>query len=289
VLSSPVGLTVANGTATVTITNDDVLPTLSIAATDAAAAEQKSDQGVFTITRSGNTSAAVTVRLTWAGTAAFPADYSVTVSGGTLSADRSTLTLAAGATKATITVKPVDDKSVEGTETVTLTLVADASYALGSSTSATISIADNDRALVAAAAAPEGSVATLTPDRLAPVVRLAKAIWMSAAPGTNFAGVSVEIADLEGDALGVTSDRTVFIDAEAAGWGWSASGMDLLTVVLHELGHVLGLDHDDGGLMAGTLAAGESYLPARISAPARGGLIRAKPAKRLRSVRPATA
>ena len=32
--------------------------------------------------------------------------------------------------------------------------------------------------------------------------------------------------------------------------------MDLLTVVMHELGHVLGYDHDDDGVMAETLAAG---------------------------------
>ena len=41
--------------------------------------------------------------------------------------------------------------------------------------------------------------------------------------------------------------------------------MDLLTVVLHELGHVLGLGHDeDGGVMGETLAAGSVY---RLSAP----------------------
>jgi hypothetical protein len=35
--------------------------------------------------------------------------------------------------------------------------------------------------------------------------------------------------------------------------------MDLRTVVLHELGHTLGRDHDDDGLMATTLAAGVSH------------------------------
>lgn len=32
--------------------------------------------------------------------------------------------------------------------------------------------------------------------------------------------------------------------------------MDLLSVVMHELGHVLGFDHDEEGVMAETLAAG---------------------------------
>ncbi len=36
--------------------------------------------------------------------------------------------------------------------------------------------------------------------------------------------------------------------------------MDLLSVVLHELGHALGLDHDDGSLMAETLAPGEQRV-----------------------------
>ena len=41
--------------------------------------------------------------------------------------------------------------------------------------------------------------------------------------------------------------------------------MDLLSVVMHELGHVLGFDHDDAEivpLMNGTLYAGEQYQPA---------------------------
>jgi hypothetical protein len=40
----------------------------------------------------------------------------------------------------------------------------------------------------------------------------------------------------------------------------ASGGMDLVTVLAHELGHVLGRGHDDdGGLMSATLAAGESF------------------------------
>ena len=68
------------------------------------------------------------------------------------------------------------------------------------------------------------------------------------------------------------------MDTNAAGWGWfpgtpgpgddsefttpgnqgesAVADMDLLTVVMHELGHVLGHDHDADGVMAETLAAG---------------------------------
>jgi hypothetical protein len=37
--------------------------------------------------------------------------------------------------------------------------------------------------------------------------------------------------------------------------------VDLLTVVLHELGHVLGYQHEDDGLMDETLSAGARWLP----------------------------
>ena len=71
------------------------------------------------------------------------------------------------------------------------------------------------------------------------------------------------ISDLAGMALGQTTGALVTIDADGAGWGWSIFGgdpsqrMDLLTVLLHELGHVLGYAHGDG-LMADTLSAGET-------------------------------
>lgn len=87
--------------------------------------------------------------------------------------------------------------------------------------------------------------------------------------------VDWQVTDLPGDLLGFFAGQTVFIDRDAAGWGWfvdrslikrsesnpiepeQESRMDLLTVVLHELGHVLGLDHEDGGLMSESLAPGQ--------------------------------
>ena len=54
------------------------------------------------------------------------------------------------------------------------------------------------------------------------------------------------------------------------------------TAFAHELGHALGLDHDEDGVMAGTLAAGERFLQGLISSPAPRHTIRAKSAKRLK-------
>ena len=72
------------------------------------------------------------------------------------------------------------------------------------------------------------------------------------------AGVTVTVADLPGTLLGRADGDVVVVDRDAAGWGWSVLGgtMDLVSVVLHELGHVLGLGHTETGLMAPVLRPG---------------------------------
>ncbi len=119
----------------------------------------------------------------------------------------------------------------------------------------------------------------------------ATAFWaatgLTAAQQQALASVNVQVADLAGARLGQASGNTITIDANAAGYGWYADGpgdrddafrlignglwqahedgpaagrMDLLTVVMHELAHVLGQDHQDHGLLASTLAAGTRKL-----------------------------
>ena len=103
--------------------------------------------------------------------------------------------------------------------------------------------------------------------------------------------VSFIISDLSGAALGMALDDTDYIDINAAGYDWFVDStpednleftlqnnegelaadlsstayddMDLLTVVMHELGHVLGLedlDPDTHDLMSETLDAGVRQL-----------------------------
>ncbi|HKI70822.1 MAG TPA: S8 family serine peptidase, partial [Verrucomicrobiae bacterium] len=110
-------------------------PTVTVVATDPNASEQGPDSGTFTISRTGDTSTALTVNYTLGGTAQSGTDYEQL---GT------SVTLAAGAASTTVTVTPIDDTQVEGNETVVLTISADAAYSVGSPSSATITIADND-------------------------------------------------------------------------------------------------------------------------------------------------
>jgi VCBS repeat-containing protein len=103
--------------------------------------------------------------------------------------------------------------------------------------------------------------------------------------------VTFRIADLSGLTLGQATSGTVLIDVNGAGYGWYVDAtaaddlefglklselelmatatspalgrMDLLTVVMHELGHVLGyqdLDSSSDALMGGTLDAGTRRL-----------------------------
>ncbi len=105
-------------------------------------------------------------------------------------------------------------------------------------------------------------------------------------------GVTLGVADLPGLALAQTNGTAILVDLDAAGHGWfvdetpdddvefqqpltsdalhavgngpARDGVDLLTVVMHELGHVIGLDHVAGSgleLMSPTLVTGLRLLP----------------------------
>ena len=133
---------IGTSSATVTIVNDDTGVLVTPAATDANGSEQGPDPLVFTVTRTGPATSALIVNVSWTGTAA-SSDYNVAVSGGTLSADRSTLTIAAGSFVATLTITPVNDTVFEPTESVTLTVLAGTGYTANAA-SAAGNIADND-------------------------------------------------------------------------------------------------------------------------------------------------
>jgi hypothetical protein len=107
----------------------------------------------------------------------------------------------------------------------------------------------------------------------------------------NFGNISVTLADLSGNAVGQTTGSNITLDTTAAGNGWfvdstpsdnseflptsnpnewiakagtaAAGKMDMLSVLLHEYGHALGIDHsaNPNDFMATTLTAGVRRLP----------------------------
>ena len=113
---------------------------VTISATDANAGEAATpDTGTFRVTRAGSTTSDLTVNYSIGGSAANTSDYSTL---GT------TVVIPAGSTTATITITPINDTLIEGSETAILTITTGTGYAVGTPSSATVTIADDDLATV---------------------------------------------------------------------------------------------------------------------------------------------
>ncbi|TRU59506.1 MAG: calcium-binding protein, partial [Microcystis aeruginosa Ma_QC_Ch_20071001_M135] len=138
-LATGTGYTVGTTTAvTGTITNDDVtLPSITLAVSPSSVTEDGTTNLVYTFTRSGVTSNALTVNYTLGGTATLNTDYTRT---GTTN----TVTFAAGSSTATVIVDPTADTTVEPDETVALTLATGTGYTVGTTTAVTGTITNDD-------------------------------------------------------------------------------------------------------------------------------------------------
>ncbi len=140
-----VALTLATGTgytvgtpnaATGTILNDD-LPSITLAVSPSSVTEDGTANLVYTFTRSGVTTNALTVNYTLGGTATLNTDY-------TRSGTNNTVTFAAGSSTATVIVDPTADTTVESDETVALTLATGTGYTVGTTTAVTGTITNDD-------------------------------------------------------------------------------------------------------------------------------------------------
>jgi large repetitive protein len=134
------------------------------------------------------------------------------------------------------------------------------------------------------------SAAPLTASQAAPVLRAALARWraqgLTPSDDRALEHVTLAVMELPEAYLGEARGSTITLDATAAGWGWfvdsqsgttetvsterlagdAAARIDLLTVLLHEIGHVLGRSHVDPAdhsedMMAGTLPRGVRRVP----------------------------
>lgn len=151
---SPGGFTVAttsfNGSEAGFTIENLVLPIdVTVTASTPTANEQGPVNGVFTLTRTGDTSGALTVNYTVSGSATAGSDYT-TLPGS--------VTFLAGATSTNITVSVNNDPNAELTETVILTVTSGGGYAIGTPANATVSILDNE--------SPEISFSTVATNKL---------------------------------------------------------------------------------------------------------------------------
>jgi hypothetical protein len=143
-------------------------------------------------------------------------------------------------------------------------------------------------------AAVQAAGASLTDEALQAAGREAIARWAaSGVPADQLAKLHHTVlvaADLPPGLLGLASSQVIWIDRDAAGSGWyvdpvpsddvefphataagewvagpsspAAGRFDLLTAVVHELGHILGLDdHDGRDAMGAMLPLGTRRLP----------------------------
>jgi hypothetical protein len=113
---------------------DDDIPVVTVVATDSAAAEAGNDPGVFTITRTGDTTLPLTVNYGMTGSALHGTDY-VALPG--------VLTIPAGSAVATVVITPIEDSIGEPSQTAVLELRGGLGYSIGAASSATVTITDN--------------------------------------------------------------------------------------------------------------------------------------------------
>ena len=235
----------------------------------------------FTVTRTGNTTGRTSVHYeTEDGTATSlntgePGSHDYSAASGVLQ-------FGDGQTAATITVTVTGDDVYENggvAETFYVNIWSTVGEMIldGQGTG---TIINDDRAKLLAGFTSRDAAEALTAEQLEPITAQALALWSREIPGFSLE-VQAAIADLPAGQLGETFGNTITLDVNANGAGWYVQPMtgngsellnlplpvagrvDLLTVVTHEIGHMLGYDHsvDVHDVMAATLPLATRRLP----------------------------
>ncbi len=175
-------------TGTVTLADDD-LPAASIAALDASVWENSGGTASFRVTRNGCLSGALTVNYSLSGSATSGLDYQA-LSGSVI--------IPANTNSVTVAVAPINDSSVEGDETVVLTLASSGSCVAGSPNSASITILDDE-----ANHAPQVNAG---PDQTVSILGLANLSGTVTDDGLPGGGLSYEWSTISGPGTAVAGN-----------------------------------------------------------------------------------
>ncbi|WP_369915231.1 putative Ig domain-containing protein [Xanthomonas sp. NCPPB 3005] len=192
--------------ATATILNDD-LPTASITVSPSSVSEDGATNLTYTVSLDQAAQSAVSVAFSVGGTATSGTDYA---------AVSSPLVIAAGQTSGTITINPTLDTTVEPDETVVISLNAGTGYTVGSPSSATGTITNDDQPVlnINNVSVNEGNAgttnATFTVSLDQPAGAGGVSFDIATADGTATAGVDYVAASLTGQTIPAGSSSATF-------------------------------------------------------------------------------
>src|SRR6185503_11512401 len=225
---------------------DSEPPIVTATASNPSASEGGPNSGTCTISRTGNTSSALTVMYTVAGTAANGTDYA-TLPGS--------VTIPSASASATISIDPIDDADFEGDESVVVTIAPGAGYVVGSQDSATVVIADNDLPVVTVVASNtnvseggpnSGTITISRTGNATPALTVTYALAGTASNGADYAALPgsvtipsasasatisidpIDDADFDADFEG---DESVVVEI-APGAGYVVGSQDSATVII---------------------------------------------------------